>query len=56
MNTSETAPNDKMSDEELKRLHADDLQAGRVVAGIMTGVFFVGLLLYSFIFWIASSR
>jgi hypothetical protein len=45
----------RISDQEMERLHADDLQAGRVVVGIMTGVFLVGLLLYSFICWIAMS-
>jgi hypothetical protein len=42
-----------ISDQEMEGLHADDLQAGRIVVGIMTGVFFVGLLMYSIICWIA---
>ena len=47
-------PAGRIGDQEMERLHAEDLQAGRIVVGIMTGVFFVGLLLYSFICWIAS--
>jgi hypothetical protein len=46
---------DQISDQETERLHADDLQAGRVVVGIMTGVFLVGLLLYSIICLIAMT-
>jgi hypothetical protein len=55
MNTSsETDRKDDLSEETMKHLHGDDLQAGRMVVGIITGVFFVGLLLYSFIWWIAK--
>jgi hypothetical protein len=43
----------RIGDQEMERLHADDRQAGRIVVGIMTGVFFVGLLMYSVICWIA---
>ena len=55
MNTSsETDRKDDLSDEGMRRLHNDGLQAGRIVVGIITGVFFVVLLLYSFIWWIAK--
>jgi hypothetical protein len=33
-------------------LHDDDLHAARIVVGLMTGVFVMGLLLYAFILWI----
>lgn len=38
-----------LSNEEIESLHADDLHAARIVVGLMTGVFLIGLLLYSFI-------
>ena len=50
MNTvSEADRKDALNDQEMERLHADDLHAGRIVVGLMTGVFVMGLLLYSFI-------
>jgi hypothetical protein len=55
MNTSpETDRKGDLRDEGMKRLHYGDLQAGRIVVGIITGVFFVGLFLYSFIWWTAK--
>ena len=50
--TSETDRKDVLSDQDMEHLHADDLHAARIVVGLITGVFFVGLLMYSFIFWI----
>jgi hypothetical protein len=41
-----------LTDEEIVSLHADDLYAARIVVGLMTGVFFAGLLMYSLIFWV----
>jgi hypothetical protein len=46
---SETERKDALSDQDMERLHADDLQAGRIVVGLITGVFAIGLLLYAFI-------
>lgn len=42
-----------LSDEELDRLHADDLHAGRIVVGLITSVFTIGLVMYAFICWLA---
>ena len=40
------------SDQEIEQMHADDFQAGRIVVGLITGVFVIGLLMYSFICWL----
>jgi hypothetical protein len=46
-------PNRMLTDEELTRLHADDVHAGRIVVSLMAGVFMTGLLMYAFICWLA---
>ena len=53
MNTTSETRSCALSEQELKCLHADDLHAGRIVGGLITGVFFVGLLMYAFICWLA---
>lgn len=40
------------TDREIEQLHDDDVHAARIVVGLMAGVFTLGLLLYSFIFWL----
>jgi hypothetical protein len=45
----ETNRNIALSEHDMDRLHNEDLHAARVVVGLMTGVFLMGLLLYSFI-------
>jgi hypothetical protein len=50
--TSKTDRNEGLSEQDLEQLHADDLHAARLVVGLIAGVFFMGLLLYSFIWWI----
>ena len=32
--------------------NSDDLQAGRIVVGLMSSVFLLGLLMYAFICWL----
>ena len=41
-----------LTDVEIQRLRADDLHAARIVVGLMSGVFAIGLLLYAFIWWV----
>lgn len=48
-----TAPENGLSNEELDHLHNEDLHAARIVVGLMTGVFTMGLLMYAFICWVA---
>ena len=38
-----------LPDNEMEHLHMDDLHAAKLVVGLMTGVFVIGLLMYSFI-------
>jgi hypothetical protein len=53
MNTMpETDRTNAFSDQDMDRLHNEDLHAARIVVGLMTGVFLMGLLLYSAIFLI----
>jgi hypothetical protein len=40
------------SDIETDRWHTDDLHAAKIVVGLMTGVFVIGLLMYSFIMFV----
>lgn len=42
-----------LTDTELEHLHNDDLHAARIVVGLMTGVFTVGLVMYAIICWLA---
>lgn len=37
---------------EMDLLHDEDLHAARLVVGLMTGVFVIGLLMYATIMWI----
>lgn len=41
--------------QEVQHLHDEDLHAARLVVGLITGVFVLGLFLYAFICWIAMS-
>jgi multisubunit Na+/H+ antiporter MnhC subunit len=50
---SETDRKDALSDQEMERLHANDLQADQIVVELMITAFVVGLLMYAFIFWLA---
>ena len=50
---TQTGPENRFSNEEVDHLHNDDLHAARIVVGLMTGVFTMGLLMYAFICWLA---
>jgi len=41
------------SEEEEALLHDQDIHAGRIVGGLMSGVFLVGTLMYAYICWLA---
>jgi hypothetical protein len=49
---TQTSQNPMLADDELARLHSDDLHAAKLVVGLIGGVFLIGLLLYSAIFLI----
>jgi hypothetical protein len=51
-NDLNTDRNPFLTNEEIERLHADDVHAARIVVGLMGGVFLVGFLLYAFIWWV----
>jgi len=48
-NTADTGLNSAWSGQDVEHWHSDDLHAGRLVAGLITGLFVVGLLMYSII-------
>jgi hypothetical protein len=52
MSTFSPPRHEPMTDRDMHQLHDDDLHAARIVVGLMTGVFVMGLLLYAFILWI----
>jgi hypothetical protein len=53
-NDPKSKVNPAITAEEIERLHTDDIHAARIVVGLMAGVFLVGLLLYSFIWWVVK--
>ena len=50
--TLESDLKDALTDQDMDGLHVEDLHAARIVVGLMTGVFVIGLLMHSFIFWV----
>jgi hypothetical protein len=53
-NDPNTDRNPSLTNEDIGRLHADDIHAAHIVVGLMAGVFLVGLLPYSFIWWVVK--
>lgn len=50
---SQPRPQVELTQTEIDHLHDDDLHAARIVVGLMTAVFTIGLVMYAVICWIA---
>jgi hypothetical protein len=42
-------------EQELNRLHKDDLGVGKIIVGLMGGIFTIGLVMYTIIAWLAAN-
>ncbi len=55
MHTDHTPTASPLSEDELAHLHRQDRKAAGIVAGLMTVIFFICLILYAAIAWVCMT-